>query len=59
MFFEIMNLKLNLRPFKKWQTGQPQASNPVAYYGASGSVSSGKDSFSDKTLCVQEIISSE
>merc|ERR1712019_208526 len=40
-----------------WQTGQPSANNPVAYYGASGSVASGKDTFSDKTLCVQEIVS--
>ena len=45
--------------FQKWQTGQPSANNPVAFYGSTGSVASGKDTFSDKTLCVQEIVSGE
>ena len=52
-------MNFNLWPFQKWQTGQPSSFNPVAFYGSTGSVASGKDSFSDKTLCVQEIVSGE
>ena len=35
------------------------ATQPVAFYGSTGSVASGKDTYSDKTLCVQEIVSGE
>ena len=35
---------------------QPLASNPVAHYGPDGTIISGEDTYSDRTLCVQEIV---
>ena len=32
------------------------ASNPVAAFGSNGLIESGKDTYADRTLCVQEIV---
>ena len=50
--------KFNFWPFQKW-LGEPQSTHPVAVYGPNptSSITSGQDTFPDKTLCVQEIVS--